>query len=95
MRNRNRIQIQIQGFDEQKEKKYTAEKNYFFDQNIAIYLSLGLCKKRQSFRRSFQPSKAHLKLNFLNFLSFSGSLLPFRIRIRFPNADPNPADQNH
>jgi hypothetical protein len=33
----------------------------FYDQKIAIYLSLGLNKGRPSYRRSLQPSKENIK----------------------------------
>ncbi len=49
--------IRIQGFDDQKLEKFTAEickKNVISE--IAIYLSLGLHKGRPSYRRSLQPS---------------------------------------
>jgi hypothetical protein len=52
-----------QGFDDQKFKKYgTAEKIIsFLIKKNAIYLSLGLLKGRQSYRRSLQPSKENLQ----------------------------------
>jgi hypothetical protein len=49
--------IRIQGFNDQKLKKITAEKNCFWDQKTTIYLSLGLQKERPSYRRSLQLSK--------------------------------------
>ena len=50
--------IRIQGFNDQKLKKIIAEKNYiFFGSKTTIYLSLGLHKKRSSYRRSLQLSK--------------------------------------
>jgi hypothetical protein len=53
-------------------KKLIAEKNIFLS-DVAIYLSLGLHKRRrrQSFRKSFQPSKReHLALQNMKFLHF-------------------------
>ncbi len=43
---------------------------YFFDQKIAIYLSLDLLKWRPSYRRSLQPSKKHPSLQNMKFLNF-------------------------
>jgi len=50
--------IRVQGFNDQKLKKNTVEKNikFVFDQT-AIYLSLGLQKVCPSYRRSLQLSK--------------------------------------
>jgi hypothetical protein len=52
------ILIGIQGFNDQKQKKITAEKKikFFFEQKTTIYLSLGLHKERPSYRRSLQLS---------------------------------------
>ncbi len=87
--------IVIQGFDDQKLNKITANKKIqlFFISKIAIYLSLGLHKGRPSYKRSLQPSRKniqHLKRwNFLIFfLLFCGSFLPSWIWIRIPNPDP-------
>jgi hypothetical protein len=50
--------IRIQGFNDQKLKKMTAEKKFnFFLSNTAIYLSLGLHKVYPSYRRSLQLTK--------------------------------------
>jgi hypothetical protein len=51
--------IRIQGFDDQKCKKFTAKKiKFVLDQKLQFfYLSLGLQKGRPSYRRSLQPSK--------------------------------------
>ncbi len=48
--------ILIQGFNDQKFKKITAE-IFFFLSKTAIYLSLGLHKVCPSYRRSLQYSK--------------------------------------
>ncbi len=44
--------------------------------------------------KSSSLKKEHLALKNFNFLHFCGSFSAFRIRIRIPNADPDPADQN-
>jgi hypothetical protein len=50
--------IRIQGFNDQKLNKITAEKKFnFFGSKTIIYLSLGLQKERPSYRRSLQLSK--------------------------------------
>ncbi len=60
----------------------------FFWSKIAIYLSLGLHKRRPSYRRSLQPSKDNIQIQhfkkweFLIFLYFCGSFLPSWIQIR-------------
>ncbi len=62
------IRIQIQGFDDQKFKKFPA-KNFsvlFFWLEIAIYryfryLSLGLHTRRQSYGRGLEPSKKNIQ----------------------------------
>ncbi len=41
--------IRMQGFDDQKLKKLTAEKNYIFMDQTTIYLSLGLHNGRPSY----------------------------------------------
>jgi hypothetical protein len=52
----------IQGFDDQILKKITAEKNWiFFWSEIAIYLSLGLFKRRPSYRRSLFSQKENIQ----------------------------------
>jgi hypothetical protein len=53
---------QIQGFDDQKLGKITAEKNVgtFFGSKTAIYLSLGLHNGRSSYRRSLHHSKENI-----------------------------------
>jgi hypothetical protein len=55
--------IRIRGFDDQKLKKYTAEKfiYIFFGSKIAIYFFLALYKGRPSYRRSLQPSKENIQ----------------------------------
>jgi hypothetical protein len=49
------------GFDYQKCKKFTAEKNYIIYINNCIYLSLGLHKGRPSYTRSIQSSKENIQ----------------------------------
>ncbi len=65
---------------------YLQMRKNFLGSKIAFYLSLGLHKGRPSY----------LALQNLNFLHFWGTFWPslIRIRIRIPNADPDPADQN-
>jgi hypothetical protein len=81
--------IRIQGFDDQKMKKVTAE--IFFFSKTLIYISPGPHKGRSSYRRSLQLSKEHPALLNMIFLTFStfvghfctpGSGSGFRIRIR-------------
>jgi hypothetical protein len=52
--------IRIRGFDDKKLQKRRAEKFFilFFQSKIAIYLSLGLLKGRQSYRRSLKPQNS-------------------------------------
>ncbi len=52
--------IQIEGLDDKKFKKKLKLKEKFFLSKIAIYLSIGLHKGRQSYRRSPQPSKENI-----------------------------------
>ncbi len=75
------IPIQIQGFDDKKLEKITAEQkcNIYFFSKIAICLFLGLHKGRPMYRRSLRPSKENIH--------FCGSFLPFWIWIRVPNPD--------
>jgi hypothetical protein len=43
-------------------KKLKLKKNLnFYDKKIAIYLSLGLYKRRPSYRRRHQPSKENIQ----------------------------------
>jgi hypothetical protein len=51
--------IRIQGFNDQKLKRITAEKKnlILFGSKTTIYLSLGLHKEHPSYRRSLQLSK--------------------------------------
>jgi hypothetical protein len=49
--------IRIQGFDDQKCKKFTAEKYNFFISKNKIYLSLGLHKGCPSYKEAFSPQK--------------------------------------
>jgi hypothetical protein len=57
----------------------------FFGSKTTIYLSLGLHKRRPSYRRSLQLSKENIQQNmkFLNFFYFFGSFLPSWIRIQY------------
>ncbi len=45
-------------------------------------------------KKSSSLKREHLSLKNLNYLHFCGSFWPSWIRIRIPNADPDPADQN-
>ncbi len=66
------------GFDDQKLKKTDSWKflSIFFWSKIAIYLSLGLPKRRPSYRRSLQPSKENIQhfqtWKFFTFFLFVG-----------------------
>ncbi len=81
------------GFDDLKLKKNLI---FSFWSTIAIYLSLGLHKRRPSYKRSLQPSKENIQhfktWKFWTFFYFCGSFLPswIRIRIRNLNADQDP-----
>jgi hypothetical protein len=55
------FRIQIQGFGDQKMKKFTAEIFLNTESKIAIFLSLGLRKGCPSYRRSLQPSKENIQ----------------------------------
>ncbi len=91
-----RIRIQIQGFDDKKiGKNLQLKKITFCWSKIAIYLSIGLHKRTSNLQeKSSSLKREHLALQNLNFLHFYGSFWPSWIRIRIPNADPDPADQN-
>ncbi len=86
-----RIQIQIQGFEDQTlEKIYSWNFLYtFFWSKTAIYLSLGLPKGRPSYRRSLQPSKENIQQfktwKFLYFFLF--------LWVIFDPLDPDPSTQ--
>jgi hypothetical protein len=54
---RVRIRIRIQGFDDQKLKKFTAENRLLFFMKKINFIYLGLHKERLSYRRSLQLSK--------------------------------------
>jgi hypothetical protein len=46
--------IQIQGFDDKNNVKFTAKKTFFLDKKIAIYLSLSLHEDvQQATRKAF------------------------------------------
>jgi len=94
IRFRIRTRIRIQGFDDKKLKKNTAEKCKLFLSKITIYSSQGLHKRRPSYRRSLQSSKENIehfkKRNLLFFSYFYRSFLPSWIRIRIANPDPAP-----
>ncbi len=68
--------------------KFTAEKK-FWGSKTTICLSLGLHKRRPSYRRSLQPSKENIKhfktWNFLIFFYFCRSFLASWIRILNPD----------
>ncbi len=53
--------IRIEGFNNKKIEKFTAEKSDIFLSKIANYLSLGLQKGLPSYRRSLQPSKEKIQ----------------------------------
>ncbi len=59
-------------------KKYSWEKIYIlFWSIIAIYLSLGPHKLRQSYMRSLKEKNLHLKMKFINIFSiFVGNFFP-------------------
>jgi hypothetical protein len=88
--------IRIQGFNDQKLKKITAENFfiYFFLSKTAIYLSLGLHKVpyvqviEEAFSSQKRPSNTskHELLLLPIFVYFCGSFLPSWI----PNPDPDP-----
>jgi hypothetical protein len=72
-------------------KKFLAEKNQFFYQTTS-YLSLGLQKGRQSYKKKPSALKREhpaLQTHVISqkFSYLCGSLMPSRIRI--PNTDPN------
>ncbi len=88
-----RCRIWIQGFDDHKFKKVTAEKNLSFLSNFAVYLSLCLLKRHPSYRRSLQPTKGHVKkwIYFMSHFCPLGSRSGLRIRLRIQrplNPDP-------
>ncbi len=75
-------------------KIYNWKKIKKFGSRTTIYLSLGLHKGRPSDKISLQLSKENIRhvktWNFLIFFYFCGLFLPFWIRIRIPNTDPDP-----
>jgi hypothetical protein len=78
------------GFDDLKLKQKITAKNliFIFWTKIAIYLSLGLHKGRQNYRRSLQPSKEniqHLKTQKFCFFLFLGVI--------FALLDPDPQSE--
>ncbi len=78
----------IQGLIKNVKKNYSCEKCIFFWAIVLIYLSLGIHKGRQGYRRSLHPQKITFILQdikFLNFLKFSCVI--------FALLDPDPADQ--
>jgi hypothetical protein len=87
-----RIRIRIQHF----RLNTNPDPGFFYSwKKITIFLSLGLHKGRLSYRGRLQLSKENIQhfktRNFLVFSYICGSFLPslIRIRIRFPNTDPN------
>jgi hypothetical protein len=85
------LPIRSQGFYDQKLQKNLHTKLIYFWLIIAIYLSLGLHKRRSSYSRSLQLSKENIQhfktWNFCtrNFFQFLGSFLPSWIRIHLPD----------
>jgi hypothetical protein len=85
----SRITIRIQGFDDQKFKKLTAEN--FYISKTTIYLSLYLHKGRPSYRRSIQPLKKNMQhFETWNFLIFSILGIAFALLDPNPDTDPLP-----
>ncbi len=90
--------IRIQGFNDQKFKKYYSWKKikFFFDQT-AIYLSLGFHKVCPGYRRSLQLTKEavqHFKSwifsPFVGHFCPPGSGFRIRIRIHWPRLNKDP-----
>jgi hypothetical protein len=91
---RIRIRIQSQGFDDKKLGKHLRlKKSYIFLSKIAIYYLIPTPPYRGPKLR-----RKHLAPQYLNFLHFCGNFGPpgfgsgsvFPMRIRIPNADPDP-----
>jgi hypothetical protein len=84
--------IRIQGFNDQKlEKNNSRKKIYFFFDQTAIYLSLGLYKNMSRLQKKPPAHKrGHPTLQNMNFFYFCGSFLPSWIRIRIQITDPDP-----
>ncbi len=79
--------IRIQGFNDQKIKKWQLKKNTFFLSKTAIYLSLGLHKVCPSYRRSLQLSKEAIQRfktwTFTNFFLLLWVIFALLLRLRF------------
>ncbi len=75
-------------------KFYSRKKIHFFSK-ITIYLSPGLYYRRPSYKRSLQTAK-RTNGTSKHEISFTilWVILPSLIRIRIPNAYPDPSDQN-
>ncbi len=74
--------IRIQVLEENSLKKLQLLKRFiFFEQKLAIYLSLGLDKWCPSYSRSLKPSK-NIQHEISNFFYFCGSLWPSWIQIQ-------------
>ncbi len=90
------MRIRIQGFAEQKLKNFTAESHIFCDQKLH-YIYARSPWRTSKLQKSPQPSKKNIQYfiqsNF-PFFYFYGSLMLSWIRLRIPNADPDPADHN-
>jgi hypothetical protein len=71
-----------QGFDRKNEENKI--QLFFFNSEIAFYLSLGLHKGCPSYKRSLQPSKKNIQ-HFI---------FAFWIRIRIANPDPDTVPEN-
>jgi hypothetical protein len=80
------LQLPIQGFDNQKLKKFPAGKKFFFLSKFAFYLFLGLRKECPRYRRTVHLSKEkHVALK--NFFTFVGHFCPPGSKM---NVDPEP-----
>ncbi len=75
--------IRIQGFNDQKFKKITAEKKKFFIKNC----NLPIPRPPQSMSRLQKKPPAHKTLQNMNFFYFCGSFLPSWIRMRIQWSD--------
>jgi hypothetical protein len=83
-----RILFRIQGFDEQKLKKYTAGKLFiFFGSKTAVYLSQGLHKRRTSYctGEALSPHKRTSSIS-----KHKNSSLFLYLRVIFALLDPDP-----
>ncbi len=83
------IRFRIQGFNDQKFKKITAEKNYIFFKNYNLPI-LGLHKERPTYRRGIQLSKEAIQ-HFKTWTLEKNYLLLWVI---FALLDPNPDSES-